>query len=813
MNSISILKILLCSAIAFFSSASVYAQPSYDWVKQFDYSFNDHAKSMAIDDSNYIYFTGKTDAYGSIDGPFITKADSTNILWTFIPDFVNTIDEVEALKIRVDTAGDIYVLLEFDGFLKFGNDTISSTPDDLNLIKLTDSTLIWHKQFPIGDSYELWNQFEIDRAGNCYVMSNYENTEVFGSDTLTSVGSTDIFISKIRSNGQFQWTRSFGSSSNRRDVSKGLSLDSLANIYGYFSKTYLSSNGDGASFIVKIDSSGQVLKNERITGFDPTFFEIHDFTTSQSGTSYILLRMGSNTPHTILKDTTISFNHHGHVILMYDSSINYEDRIVILDTSNPVLFHPSVIDVSNENMITIGGLTHGQYKIGPDTVDTGLFLLNYDPMLAYNWSKVFATSTYTNWGKKITDLTTNEKHLFFLCNTYLPTVDFDSLTITSSINNNDTYYGKLKNDSVYCLNNSGSNLSITSCLSYRSPTGNHTWTSSGLYTDTLTNIRGCDSILYINLTINTNNTFSNISDTTCHSYTSPSGKYTWTNSGIYQDTVPNNGGCDSIITIDLSIIKSTRDTLTIVECDSYLSPSGNYLWASSGVYQDIIPNAAGCDSIITIDLTINDGSSTLADTTCNNYTSPSGKYTWNTSGVYLDTLPDAAGCDSILTIVLSVLNSINNSVTNNSPTLVAELNSASYQWLDCNNGFSIINGDTNQSFTATSNGSYAVEVSKHGCIDTSICYTVNSLSIANAKFDNQVNIFPNPTYKNLNVDLGKTYDEISLIIKNTLGQMIFFKKYNSKRTVQANINGEPGLYLIEVRTKKNVSTYKIIKER
>ncbi len=52
------------------------------------------------------------------------------------------------------------------------------------------------------------------------------------------------------------------------------------------------------------------------------------------------------------------------------------------------------------------------------------------------------------------------------------------------------------------------------------------------------------------------NSSNSISETACDSYTSPSGKYTWTESNIYTDTIPNVNGCDSIITIDLTINKS-----------------------------------------------------------------------------------------------------------------------------------------------------------------------------------------------------------------------------------------------------------------
>jgi hypothetical protein len=143
-----------------------------------------------------------------------------------------------------------------------------------------------------------------------------------------------------------------------------------------------------------------------------------------------------------------------------------------------------------------------------------------------------------------------------------------------------------------------------------------------------------------------------ISETVCDSYTSPSGKI-WTTSGSYFDTIPNSFGGDSIILVDLTVLESTTSMITETVCDSYTSPSGK-TWTVSGTFQDTIPNAAGCDSVITVDLKVNASSaSSITETVCDSYTSPGGKF-WTSSGSYLDTIPNAAGCDSIITIDLTV---------------------------------------------------------------------------------------------------------------------------------------------------------------
>ena len=73
---------------------------------------------------------------------------------------------------------------------------------------------------------------------------------------------------------------------------------------------------------------------------------------------------------------------------------------------------------------------------------------------------------------------------------------------------------------------------------------------------------------------------------------------------------------------------------------------------------------------------------------------------------------------------------VNTYVANNSPILSAiNYSYASYQWLDCNNNYSIISGENNYEFNTTFNGNYAVEITyNNGCVDTSACYVVGNIS-------------------------------------------------------------------------------------
>jgi hypothetical protein len=226
-------------------------------------------------------------------------------------------------------------------------------------------------------------------------------------------------------------------------------------------------------------------------------------------------------------------------------------------------------------------------------------------------------------------------------------------------------------------------------------------------------------------------------------------------SGEYKDTIPNACGCDSIITVNLTIIDSTTSSINESTCNSYTSPGGK-VWTNSGEFKDTIPNAAGCDSIITVHLTIkNSTTSTINQTACGSYTSPSGKI-WGNSGEYKDTIPNAAGCDSVITVLLTV-SAVDTSVTQNLAVLTSNTAGANYQWINCDNSDVPIEGETSQTYAPITTGHYAVIISQNGCVDTSACFSVIITGFVINTFKQNITLYPNPNEGLFTIDLGRIY--------------------------------------------------------
>ena len=143
----------------------------------------------------------------------------------------------------------------------------------------------------------------------------------------------------------------------------------------------------------------------------------------------------------------------------------------------------------------------------------------------------------------------------------------------------------------------------TACGSYTWSANGTTYTTGGTFTETIAASNGCDSVVTLNLTILQPTTGSETASG-CDFYTWPTSGLTYTSSGTYTTTLTGSNGCDSIVTLNLTINTPTTGTETATVCDQYVWSADGNTYTSSGTYTAILTNAAGCDSIVTLDLTV-----------------------------------------------------------------------------------------------------------------------------------------------------------------------------------------------------------------
>ena len=195
--------------------------------------------------------------------------------------------------------------------------------------------------------------------------------------------------------------------------------------------------------------------------------------------------------------------------------------------------------------------------------------------------------------------------------------------------------------------------SVTACDSYA--WNGEIYTESGDYVYTTTASNGCDSIVTLHLTINHSEVAAPEYATICHGETYTWNGQTYSAEGEYSVTLQNALGCDSIVTLHLTINQTKYAEESITACDSYTWNSETY--TESGDYTYTTTASNGCDSIVTLHLTINHSEVSAPEyaTICHGET-----YTWNgqtysTEGEYSVTLQNALGCDSVASLHLTIM--------------------------------------------------------------------------------------------------------------------------------------------------------------
>ncbi|MFN8245206.1 MAG: hypothetical protein U0T56_02315 [Ferruginibacter sp.] len=250
-----------------------------------------------------------------------------------------------------------------------------------------------------------------------------------------------------------------------------------------------------------------------------------------------------------------------------------------------------------------------------------------------------------------------------ICPSQLP-YTWNSQTYNSAGTYSVTLTGSTGCDSVVTLNlsvlpttTSTTNLGL--CPSQLPYSWNsQTINAAGTYTATMTGSNGCDSVATLVLTISAVST-STVNQSICPSQLPYSwNSQTYNSAGTYSVTLTGSTGCDSVVTLNLTVLPTTTSTTNLGLCPSQLPYSWNSQTINAaGTYTATMTGSNGCDSVATLVLTI----SAVSTSTVNQSICPSQlPYTWNSqtynsAGSYSVTLTGSTGCDSVVTLNLSVL--------------------------------------------------------------------------------------------------------------------------------------------------------------
>ncbi|MBL4754534.1 MAG: T9SS type A sorting domain-containing protein [Flavobacteriales bacterium] len=714
--------------------------PDLNWAHSFGSPGFERGIRVTTDDSGYVYTTGTFSDTTDFDPSgatfnlvsngfndlFIQKLDTAgNLIWAKsmggpIIDHGNCI--------VVDDSGNVYVTGYFGDTADFDpgpgtHNLISSGFDDIFILKLDpNGSLLWAHAFG-GQGLDRGQSLTVDGAGDIYIVGDFSDTTDFdpgaGVFNLIASNNSDLFILKLDPTGSFIRAISFGISNA---ASRSIIVDSVDFVYisGGFNGTMdfdpgpathmVASTGNLDAFMLKLNPSGDFISVLTYGGNTSCSAQASAF--DGSGNRYIT---GSYTG-------TVDFNPGGATfnatsidawdiyLLKLDPNGNF---IWVRTMGGP--FDDLPWDVCTDPFGNV--YMTGQYRVsidldpGPDTLsftsiggEEGFYLKLYsagDFMWGYPIS-----GTAQELGKSITS---DGSGNIYVTGGFSSIVDFDPSGATFDLTTNGSGDMFL--------------LKLSQCFPI-----------------TVTDVQSaCTTFTWLD-----GNTYTSSSDT--NTYTISGGAV---------------NGCDSIVTLDLTILTTSYGADVQNACGSLTWLDGNTYTSSNTTATYTLSNAAGCDSIVTLNLTIN--------------------------------VPDI-------------------SVTVNDPSITANETGAFYQWLDCNNSFALIPGESGQNFSPTTNGDYAVEVTINGCTDTSTCITLSNVSTsikANILFED-VTISPNPTLGLLQLNFGKL-SEISIKVLTIGGRLIYMQENINTSTYQMNLEELPGVYVLEISSQGEMKRYQFIK--
>lgn len=189
-------------------------------------------------------------------------------------------------------------------------------------------------------------------------------------------------------------------------------------------------------------------------------------------------------------------------------------------------------------------------------------------------------------------------------------------------------------------------------------------------------------------------------------------------------------------------------------------------------------------------------STTINENICQGSTYSFNNQTLSLAGLYYDTLVNSGGCDSIITLNLSVnlLPTVN--INQNGVSLQATSGYVDYVWTY--NSSLIIGADSNE-YTPTQNGTYLVRVTDTNGCENSTSFNFNTLSTDDLKLSNDISIYPNPTQGE--VYIKSFFDIKSIVIYDYHGREVV--TYNNTPQKLDFYGFKKGNYLIKIIDEKD----------
>lgn len=641
--------------------------------------------------------------------------------------------------------------------------------------------LSWVKQYG-GPSTITPNSSITDAAGAVITCGSLEGVSDFdpgpGSQALSSNGAKDAYIAKLTPDGNYAWAVVFGASLD--DAAFDVATDAAGNVYctGEFRGTVnFNPNGTAFSltafsgfnaFIAKYTSGGQlewVRKFAGSTGYesgktlvaDPsgnvissgTFYGIADFDPGVNvfelgGSGYYgayTVKLSTNGEFVWAKTTP------GNYTVPNEMAIDENGNIY-----NVGIFYSSVDFNPGAGTFTLVGQYYDTY------------IQKLTPQGDFVWARHLTSSYYCYAHEILVD----EDENIYLAGAFNGTTDFDpdlvaTQTITITNYQYRAYLLKLDENGLfqYLRQLAPNCVSIATGLARDAENniyvagyfaGSSDFNPDPLSEFPMSSLNGYEDIFLTKFDPSANFITTVSMGGTNYDYVTGlsvtnagplvlSGSFLGTSDfdpSVASANLTSAGMADAYIA-RLTQCTPVTTTESVSACGS-LNYNG-MVYTESGAYQHTFTTVGGCDSTVTLNVTINE--STFANITL--YVTGEIEYNgqlYTQEGNYQQNLTNASGCDSTLYIYVDLLQTTF-SPTNNGGVLSSGQAGTGYQWVDCNNGNAVIPGANDPTFTPEVTGSYAVIVYGNNGSVTSQCVEVLVVGLEESALL-RPQAFPNP---------------------------------------------------------------------
>ncbi|MCF8296486.1 MAG: T9SS type A sorting domain-containing protein [Saprospiraceae bacterium] len=690
---------------------------------------------------------------------FILKAQNPQFEWVKSNvDYPGYGGESSAGAFAKDASGNIYILGSFKGIVDF-----NPSPSAAHWVSSVNyMTTAYIQKLDINGNF-VWVKtiyfengslgcIEIDDSGNLVIMGSFKDSVDIAPDTMVyklfSKGDYDVFILKLTSAGNFIWAKSFGGIKDV--VVRDMCIDNQGNVYshGYYKDT---------------------------VDFDP-------------GPGTCIYGAGYSLYNTPLNNAFIQ---------KLDKNGNFLWTKVFLNSETGGLSRGISIDLDQNRNVYCTGYFEGtgiDFDPGaglstPPTNAMGEYIVKLDSLGSFIWAKF--TSHVISWGfASPNSIKTDIYNNIYTTGTFKGHADFDpgpDTLLLDGYTSGDrwAFIQKLDENGNLLWAKSYGRANKLEPLSITTDTFGNVYSTGVLY-DSADLDPGPDTLVYY--------TYSNSSLSSMGAYLqklNPNGDLLW--AGVLQGNLGKSVGACLII-----------DDVGNVYLTGYYDDTVDFN-PGSGVYNQTTPNSKNNSYILKL---------SQCKVYATDYITACDSLLWMDGITYYQsnqsanfTLPSSTGCDSIICLSLNIpVIDTTISFSNHGATFIANQSNASYQWLDCNNDYVPLLGDTLQTFTPTANGNYAVAINVSGCVDTSACMQINNVSIEEIE-GNSVKLYPNPNSGKFMLDLGNL-QATEVRILNSMGQEILVMQEIKSQYFDMELN--PGIYFIQIQTEKVNRTVRFV---